>query len=134
MNFIEVRTYDNYIPANLVLQRLEEEGIRAYLKDEHTVTVNPIWSNAVGGIKLMVFEGQVQRAIHLLEGYEKVFRESASCPNCNSQNIQLISKPSVQNSLMALLTWVFGSYAITSKQVYQCGACGQEFDELPAQD
>jgi Putative prokaryotic signal transducing protein len=68
--FVSLRTYDNYIPANLILQRLEAEGIRAYLQDEHTVTINPIFTNAIGGIKLMVFEGQVGRAEELLAVFE----------------------------------------------------------------
>jgi hypothetical protein len=54
-----------------MLQRLEAEGIRAYLQDEHTVTINPIFSNAIGGIKLMVFEQQVARARELLQLFEK---------------------------------------------------------------
>ena len=57
--FIEVHSYDNYLPASIMLQRLEEEGIKVYLKDEHTVTIDPILSNAIGGVKLMVFRDQV---------------------------------------------------------------------------
>jgi hypothetical protein len=54
-----------------MLQRLEAEGIRAYLQDEHTVTINPLFSNAIGGIKLMVHEAQVARAQELLKLFEK---------------------------------------------------------------
>ncbi len=32
----------------------EEEGINCWLKDENTVTIDPILTNAIGGIKLMV--------------------------------------------------------------------------------
>ena len=31
--FVAVRSFDNYIPANMMLQRLEEEGIKAYLQE-----------------------------------------------------------------------------------------------------
>lgn len=54
-----------------MLQRLEAEGIRAYLQDEHTVTINPLFSNAIGGIKLMVYGEQVARAQELLQLFEK---------------------------------------------------------------
>lgn len=64
--FVAIRSYDHYIPANMVLQQLEEEGIRAYLQDEHTVTINPLLTNAIGGIKLMVYQHQVPRALELL--------------------------------------------------------------------
>jgi hypothetical protein len=68
--FIPLRTYDNYIPANMMLQRLEAEGIRAYLQDEYTVTINPIFSNQIGGIKLMVYTEQAGRASELLGMFE----------------------------------------------------------------
>ena len=68
--FVPLRSYDSYIPANLMLQRLEAEGIRGYLQDEHSVTINPLFANAVGGIKLMIFESQIGRAEELLHYFE----------------------------------------------------------------
>jgi hypothetical protein len=53
-----------------MLQQLEAEGIRAYLQDEHTVTINPLLTNAIGGIKLMVYKDQVPRALELLSQLE----------------------------------------------------------------
>ena len=53
MNFIIAQVYSNYIDANIIMGRLEEEGINCWLKDENTVTIDPILTNAVGGIKLM---------------------------------------------------------------------------------
>jgi hypothetical protein len=66
MNFIEVSSYDNYIPAHIALGRLTEEFINCHLQDEYTVTIDPFLSNAIGGIKLMVAETQVQRALEIL--------------------------------------------------------------------
>ena len=66
MNFVLVQSYDNYIPAHIALGRLREEFINCYLQDEYTVTIDPLISNAIGGIKLMVAEEQAQRAIDLL--------------------------------------------------------------------
>ena len=54
MKFIPIWSYDNYVPAHIAMGRLKEEGIDCWLKDENTVTIDPILSNAVGGIKLMV--------------------------------------------------------------------------------
>ena len=66
MNFVLVQSYDNYIPAHIALGRLREAFINCYLQDEYTVTIDPLISNAIGGIKLMVAEEQVERAIDLL--------------------------------------------------------------------
>jgi DNA-directed RNA polymerase subunit RPC12/RpoP len=130
--FIAVRSFDNYIPANMMLQRLEEEGIKAYLQDEHTVTIDPILTNALGGIKLMVYEEQSQRALELIESFESSYKKAAACPNCGSENVQYITQQkNVTNWLSAILTWMFGSYAIGIKQVYHCYNCGFEFENLP---
>jgi len=46
--------------------RLKEEFINCYLQDENTVTIDPLLSNAIGGIKLMVAEQQAERAMEIL--------------------------------------------------------------------
>jgi len=62
-----VKVFDNYVFAHIAMGRLEEQGIRCWLNDENTVTVDPLLSIAVGGIKLMVPRSQAQRAIEILE-------------------------------------------------------------------
>jgi hypothetical protein len=62
-----VKVFDNYVFAHIAMGRLEEQGIRCWLNDENTVTVDPLLSIAVGGIKLMVPKSQAQRAIEILE-------------------------------------------------------------------
>ena len=132
MNFVQVRSYDNYISANLVLQRLEEEGIRAWLKDENTVTIDPILSNAIGGIKLMILEEQAQRALELLENFEKEYKQAVKCPKCGSNNVHFVTEASnPANWLSAIATWLFGNYAVAVKKIYRCFNCGFEFETLP---
>ncbi len=66
MNFILIRSFDNYIPAHIAMGRLKEEYINCYLQDEYSVTIDPFLSNAIGGIKLMVAETQAERALEIL--------------------------------------------------------------------
>lgn len=128
--FVAVRAYETYIPANLVLQRLEEEGIRGYLQDEYTVTIDPILTNAVGGIKLMVHQEQVPRALELLMKWEQEYQQAVTCPQCGSSNVHLVTQTSnPANWLSALTTWLFGSYAVVVKKVNHCFDCGHEFEE-----
>jgi hypothetical protein len=68
--FIEIRSYDNYIYANIVLGKLQAEGINCHLKDEYTITIDPLLSPALGGIKVMVAHSQVDRALELLRETE----------------------------------------------------------------
>jgi hypothetical protein len=67
MNFIQVRSYDNYIYAHIILSMLQDAGINCYLKDEYTITIDPLLSPALGGIKVMVAESQLERALEMLE-------------------------------------------------------------------
>jgi hypothetical protein len=66
-NFVEIRAYDNYIYAHIVLAKLRDADINCHLKDEYTITIDPLLSPALGGIKLMVAQSQVDRALELLE-------------------------------------------------------------------
>lgn len=70
MNYIQLRTFDNYIHANIQLGMLQNEGINCHLKDEYIITLDPFLSPAIGGMKLMVHETQAQRAMKLLEEIE----------------------------------------------------------------
>jgi hypothetical protein len=66
VDFIQLRSYDNYLYANIVLSMLQDSGINCHLKDEYTITIDPLLSPALGGIKLMVARPQVDRALELL--------------------------------------------------------------------
>ncbi|HEY6504300.1 MAG TPA: DUF2007 domain-containing protein [Chitinophagaceae bacterium] len=71
MKFIILRSYDNYIPAHIAMGRLKEEFINCYLQDEYTVTIDPLLTNAIGGIKLMVAEAQAERALEILNSVQE---------------------------------------------------------------
>ena len=118
----------------MMLQRLEAEGIKAYLQDEHTVTTNPVLTNALGGIKLMVYHEQLERATSLIEQFEKEYKQSLICPRCGSNDVQYIIQAHPENWLTSILTWLFGNYAIGTRKVYHCYNCGFETPTLPGDD
>ena len=67
MAFVLIYSFDNYIKAHIAMGVLKEQGIDCWLKDENVVTIDPLLSNAVGGIKLMVAKEQAQQAIDILK-------------------------------------------------------------------
>ena len=69
-DFIQIRSFDNYISAHIVMSMLQADDINCHLKDEYTLTIDPLLSPALGGIKLMVADSQVERALELLAGTE----------------------------------------------------------------
>jgi hypothetical protein len=70
MEFVQIRSYDNYIYAHIVLSMLQDSGISCHLKDEFTITLDPLLSPALGGMKLMVAAPQLQRALEILQETE----------------------------------------------------------------
>ena len=129
MNFIQLQSYDNYIAAHIAMGRLEEEGINCWLQDENTATINPILTNAIGGIKLMVPEIQAERAVAILKEIELEYKKTIACPRCGSHNVELINTPrKPSNWIYALFGYLFGSYALTANKVNHCFDCGKEFE------
>lgn len=93
-DFQTIMTFDDYVSANLALQRIEERGISGYLADEHTVTSQGILSNALGGIKLRVRKENIIAALHILNGQPDELEVDhwletdgyIVCPSCGSNN------------------------------------------------
>lgn len=132
MNFKPLRSYDTYIPAHLNMQQLEAEGIHAVLQDEYTVTIDPILTNAVGGIKLMVPEMQWERAEALMREIEDNYRKSARCPKCGAHGPERVADTGKGvNWFSSLMSWFFASYAVPVTYKYRCFTCGHEMDQLP---
>lgn len=131
MELVTVRTFNNYFSANIMLSKLRDGGIQCYLKDEFTVTVDPILANAVGGIKLVVNKDDAAEVFELLKHFDEAYRRNAVCPNCGSNNIELVPKRNPANMITAILSWLFSSYAVSAENVYLCSVCGYESDTLP---
>jgi hypothetical protein len=124
--FVQVRAFDDYVSAHIALGRLEEEGIRAWLKDEYTISIDPGLTYAAGGIKLMVRKEQAERAAGILRRIENSGVEKNPCPKCGSLDVEkLVPRRS-------LLTWFFSLFAaVPPPTIHHCFACGHEFPTGP---
>ena len=128
MQFVPIYSYDNYVSAHIAMGRLEEDNIKCWLKDEYTVTIDPILTNAIGGIKLMVASLQAERAISILRKLENEHKALHPCPKCDSLNIELVSTPrKTANWVSAIFGFLFASYAMPVEKVMHCFDCGHEF-------
>lgn len=117
--------------AHLLMGRLESEGIECWLQDENTVTINPIWTNAVGGIKLMVKKEDAVLARQIFWEIETSRKQAIGCPKCKGHNIELVSTPrKVTNWFSAIFTFFVGDYALTVDKVNHCFDCGHEFENV----
>lgn len=114
--------------AHLLMSRLESEEIECWLKDENTVTIIPILTNMVGGIKLLVKKEDFDRASEIFKETENNRRQAVQCPNCKGHNVELVSSPrKVANWISALVTFFLGDFAMGTGKVNHCFDCGREF-------
>lgn len=135
MNLVTIASFDNYIEANIVLGKLQNEGIQAFLRDEYTVTIDPFLANALGGIKLTVMERDADEARKMLALFAAEKRAWLECPSCHSQNVEYISNPAKSgNWLAAILSFSISSYAVSIKKNYHCFNCGRDFEDIKADE
>lgn len=66
-NLVTIATYSFPHEAYLAKARLDAEEIPAFVADEHIVNILWFYSNAVGGVKLQVFEKDRDKAKMVLD-------------------------------------------------------------------
>lgn len=129
MNFKQIASFDNYIEAHILMGLLESQNIVVWLKDENIVTINPMLSNAVGGIKLMVHETQEERALSIIQSQKEKIQTEHACPYCQSHNVQYISTPNKPGNWLSFIWGVLTTtYAPAVEKVWHCFDCGKEYE------
>lgn len=125
-----LNSYESYIDAHIAKGVLEEEGITCWLKDENTVTINPILTNALGGIKILVAKEDLEKAAEILNRLRREQKSLVACPKCGSHNVELVSTPrKAFNWLSALTTFFLSDRAVARDKVNHCFDCGNEFPQ-----
>lgn len=109
MQLVTIAVFPTAFNAHVIQGRLQAEGIECYVQDEHSVQMTPMFSNAIGGIKLQVKDGDVQTAVALLRqsGYRTVF-DVPVVPS-NEQHI-LIRFIKFLVATVILLSWLYFAY------------------------
>lgn len=130
--FLAIRSYGNYINANLELGVLQQNGMHCYLQDEHTLTIDPLLIPALGGIKLMVLEADANAALRLLEKNDTLYLETISCTVCKQKTIQKVITRKTYNSFTGRLwSMLVNGQSTEVNTAYKCYNCGTTFDEQP---
>src|SRR5438270_1599815 len=125
MEYLPLRSFDNYIEANIVLNMLRHYDITCYLKDENIITIDPLLSPALGGMKLMVHEAHVSRAWDLMESAEAEYLKTIPCPVCKQHALitESITKQH-KSKLGALASMLLKGQSVEITRIYKCTACG----------
>ena len=77
--------------ANLKKSKLDSEGIRTMLMDEKTVDSDPLISQAIGGVKLLVLNEDLEKAVEIYSEIRDYVKDEDGndmiCPSCGSHHI-----------------------------------------------
>ncbi len=130
-----VKTYLYSHQAHLDIAKLSDEGIVAVIKDDNIVSINPIFAQAVGGIKILVDEKDYEKAAEILninyyenlkdEFQEGKIEEQRKCEKCGSINV--FQKGSWLIGLFFLLLMFIP--VTKKKSVFVCLDCGNQWKE-----
>lgn len=109
--------------AQLVKSKLESENVEAVLKDEKTIDSDPLISQAIGGVKLMVLREQYIKAKAIYDEIRNYERDKNGqpihCPNCDSTRILIA--PLERRNLFFML------FPFFEKTKYICNQCDTIF-------
>lgn len=73
MDFVLLQVFTNYIEAHIVKGKLEAQGIKCWIEGEHlsALIVDPVLTNAIAGIKLMVAKDDAEKALEIINQPEQ---------------------------------------------------------------
>jgi hypothetical protein len=139
---VTYKTFDNSPEAHIIKSLLESNGIECFLSNENFVSLNPILSQATGGIKLNVFEKDIDKieAIIKSENEENIGNDAKDeqenktafiCPFCGSYNISFGNATKRKFGVFTLIvSFLLMVYPFKMRKVYHCFDCGKEFKTL----
>ena len=113
-----VQVFDYVSDAQILKTRLEAEGIRVFLRDEAILANDPMISEAIGGVKLEVFESDWEHARAIWDELRDYARDEEGrlyqCSNCGACRYEVVY---LRN------TWYYRLFPFFEKPIYECQQC-----------
>lgn len=90
-NYKILAVFEYSTEAHVTKSRLDADGFKTMLMDEKTIDSDPLISNAIGGVKLLVHQNDFEKAAKIyteIRTYQKDKNgNNLFCTNCNSNRI-----------------------------------------------
>ncbi|MEZ9303656.1 phosphoenolpyruvate synthase [Vibrio breoganii] len=118
--------------AHIAKANLESAGIESFIADEYTINMQWLYSNAIGGVRLMVNEADEAEAINILQAdFSEALDETEvcedTCPHCGG--VELV--PHTKGKQPAFLVFILLGFPLFFyRQGYKCNSCGEFSEKL----
>ena len=131
---ITLESYYDPMLAQIIKGRLEANEIPCFLADELTISVNPLYNQALGGVKIKIFARDEERCRKLLaediDLPDTAVKTDDTCPFCNSHNISYVpSAKKRSNWVVMLISLLMAIYPFYQKKSWHCFDCGEDFSK-----
>lgn len=135
MGLTTIKTFDNGPEAHVFRIKLENSGIESYIFDEETITIDPLMTVALGGIKLKVNQIDFDKALNIITEIENSpltneKNEILKCPKCESSELYsgFKSMRGAKGIISTIISFLILVYPLSVKNIYKCKKCGNEFN------
>ena len=126
-HLIVIASYSFPLDANIAKAALSSAGIPAFVADEHTINMQWLYSNAMGGVRVLVAREHESAAITLLTNNFSLAVDAEcssnieTCQNCGSKSIEFHTKGRVPAYFLFI---VIGFPLFFHKHGFKCSDCG----------
>jgi len=135
----KIVTFESYYDpmlAHIVRTRLESNGISCFIADENFIGANTFFNEAVGGIKLKIFEKDLERCREILATEGDLHEQDnfeidgetntyVLCPYCASTNVSNIAE---NNDIGVLDSFMNLVNPFQTQKNWHCNNCQQDFE------
>ncbi|MGJ8759496.1 DUF2007 domain-containing protein [Polaribacter sp. AHE13PA] len=104
-NYKILAVFEYSTEAHITKSKLDSEGFKTLLMDEKTIDTDPLVSNAIGGVKLLVHKDDFEKAATIYNEI-RVYQKDENgndlfCPNCNAT--QILIAPLARRNIFYML-------------------------------
>lgn len=129
--FTLLRRFQYTSEAIIYQGKLESHDIEVFLRDNNIVDSNPLYSNAVGGVKLFVKTEDFERANELLSEVSLYAvddeNQPIKCPKCGAAQVEMeIAIDGMKSFIQVAILGAFAQFF--PKYKYKCNECKFEFN------
>lgn len=124
VNWVTLTTAFSLPEADVLRSQLESNGIQTFLPDEGVVSVNCLYTGAIGGVRIQVDARDLEVAREILNIKDPAVDKGIFvCPECGSDSVAT-GFSSIPKILSVLCIICFCLPFLWFKRQYTCRACG----------